>query len=103
MRIGWVGGLERSETKLVKTAADAGHVLEFHAGKMGGRGTVHLRNLVDRSELVVILTAVNSHQAVWQAKEAAHKYKRPAIIMQKCGQSSLKKLLNGLKRTSIIS
>lgn len=81
MRIGWIGGLTRSETQLVKMAADAGHVLEFHAGKMGGRGPVNLRNLVDRSELVVILTAINSHQAVWQAKEAARKYKRPVIVV----------------------
>jgi len=98
MRIGWIGGLTRTENNLTKTAAKAGHVLEFHSGIMRGRGVAELRRLVDRSEIVVILTGVNSHQAVWLAKDEARRHNRPFILMQKCGLSSFREFLDGLEK-----
>src|SRR5689334_9871584 len=76
MRIGWIGGMERSEAAIQRTARQAGHEVEFHRGHVGGRGSIDLRALVERVEFVVIVTDINSHGAVIQAKRLAQKLGR---------------------------
>jgi Uncharacterized protein conserved in bacteria (DUF2325) len=98
MRIGWVGGLSRSETYLVKIAADAGHELEYHNGNVKGRGAGELASLVDRSSFLIILITVNSHQGVRLAKQMARKRKRPAIVLQRCGQLAFRKVLAAIDK-----
>ena len=71
MRIAWIGGLERNERELERIAVRGGHGLEFHSGHVGGRGAGDLRAMIERSDLVVILTDVNSHGAVLLAKKMA--------------------------------
>ncbi|MDD5169173.1 MAG: DUF2325 domain-containing protein [Syntrophales bacterium] len=93
MRIGWVGGLDRDDVKLSQLAANAGHEVEFHTGRLKGKGADGLRRLVERSSLVIILTTVNSHGGVQLAKREARKCKRPALVMQRCGQGRFRELL----------
>jgi hypothetical protein len=93
MRIGLIGGLTRNEAQLVKIAADAGHQLEFHTGETYGRGVGRLKGLVERSDFVIILTAINSHQAVWLAKQAAREFRRSSMVMRNCGQDSFRELM----------
>jgi hypothetical protein len=38
MRIGLIGGLDRSESSYRDIAARIGHSLAFHSGRVGGRG-----------------------------------------------------------------
>lgn len=64
MQIGIIGGLERNEPALQRAALVAGHFLEFHRGDMAGRRTQALDSLIQRSDLIVIVTDVNSHGAV---------------------------------------
>lgn len=68
MIIGIVGGLGRSEPHFGRLAAGAGHEVMFHDGGIRGRGARALEHVVDRCELVVIVTDVNSHAAVQLAR-----------------------------------
>jgi hypothetical protein len=93
MRIGLVGGLSRSETPFAKLACGAGHELEFHTGEISRHGAGGLRRLVERSDFIIILTGINSHQAVWLAKRAVREFMRPSVVMHKCGIDTFKELL----------
>jgi Uncharacterized protein conserved in bacteria (DUF2325) len=96
MHIGWVGGLERNDSIFEQLAAAAGHKLEFHNGDVRGNGLKALRRIVNRSSFVIILTTINSHQGVHQAKRLAHKHNCPSVVMQRCGQSRFRQLLTAM-------
>ena len=101
MRIAWVGGVERNEGDLVELAAKAGHELDFHGGHMGGRGTVELRRVVERADLVVILTDVNSHGAVQIARKLCRQIGRPLMLTRRCGASRFQRFLDELASQSL--
>jgi len=94
MRIGIVGGAERIEARLRTVAVAGGHELEFHPGHMNGRGSDKLRAIVDRCDLLVVVTDVNSHAAVLQARELARRSGRPLRLIRRLGTAQLKALLN---------
>jgi hypothetical protein len=96
MRIGWVGGLTRSETQLERLAANAGHRLEFHSGHVGGRGAGDLRSLIERVDFVVIVTDINSHGAVIQAKRLAQRLGRGTLVIRSAGVTRFQALLDAL-------
>lgn len=96
MRIGWIGGREKNETALERIAAHRGHTLEFHSGHVGGRGADGIRTLVERSDLLVIVTDVNSHGAVLLAKKAAQQLGRASLVIRRCGTSRFQALLDAL-------
>lgn len=96
MRIGWVGGLTRSEGQLERMAATAGHRLEFHSGDVGGRGAGDLRSLIERVDFVVIVTDINSHGAVIQAKRLAQKLGRGTLVVRSAGVSRFQIFLDAL-------
>jgi hypothetical protein len=94
MRIAVVGGVERLEDRLSRVAVEAGHTLEFHPGHMSGPGSERLKNLVERSDLVVIITDVNSHAAVTLARALARRAQRPVRLVRRLGTSQLRAFLN---------
>jgi hypothetical protein len=96
MRIAWIGGLDRNESQLVSIAAEAGHVLEFHAGHVGGRGSGELRSAIERADLVIVLTDVNSHGAVLLAKKLCRQLGRGALVLRRCGAARFRQLLEAL-------
>lgn len=96
MRIGWVGGLTRSEAQLERMAANAGHRLEFHSGDVGGRGAGDLRSLIERVDFVIIVTEINSHGAVIQAKRIAQRLGRGTLVIRSCGASRFQAFLDAL-------
>ncbi|MRR18261.1 MAG: DUF2325 domain-containing protein [Deltaproteobacteria bacterium] len=98
MRIGWVGGLERSDSTFEQLAVAAGHKLEFHNGDVRGNGLNAMRGLVNRSSVVVILTTINSHQGVQLAKRLARKQNRPFVVMKRCGRSGFRQFLSNIDR-----
>jgi len=71
MRIGIIGGLGRTEPMFRKLAMQSQHTVEFHRGDVGGRGTASLEAVVARSELLVVITAVNSHGSVLLSRKLA--------------------------------
>jgi hypothetical protein len=98
MRIAVIGGLDRHVQGLAKQALEAGHEAEFHQGRVGGRHAEDLEAIVQRCDVVVIVTAVNSHGAVSIAKKAARRRGCAAYIARTCGPSRFEQILTGLSR-----
>jgi hypothetical protein len=98
MRIAVIGGLDRHVQSLARQAEEAGHVAEFHHGRVGGRHAEDLQAIVERCDVVVIVTAVNSHGAVSIAKKAARRTGRAAVIARTCGPSRFGLLLSDIAR-----
>jgi len=94
MRIGIVGGAERIEARLKTVALAEGHELEFHPGHMNGTGAGKLRAMADRCDLLVVVTEVNSHAAVLQARDLARRSGRPLRLLRRLGTSQLRLLMN---------
>jgi len=98
MRIGIVGGLDRAVRELEEVAQAAGHELGTHTGVVAGKATAtSLRALVVWSDLVFVLTDINSHNAVRMARQTARLYHRPLRILRRLGPKHLAAYL----RTSV--
>jgi len=97
MRIGWVGGLDRSRARFSEVAERAGHTLEMHEGHIGGRGTEILEGVVARCDVLVIVTDLNSHGAVLNAKKMAGRAGRKTLIVRKGSVSQLERVIESLR------
>jgi hypothetical protein len=97
MRIGWVGGLDRSKALFTEVAERAGHTLEMHEGHVGGRGSQILEGIVARCDLLVIVTELNSHGGVMHAKRLARRSGRKSLIVRKGSAASLQRVLDSLE------
>lgn len=75
-RVAIVGGLERNETEYRDVAERLGVEVVFHSGHVRGRGSAALVELVRRSDVILVLTDVNSHGAVWLARQSARRFGR---------------------------
>jgi hypothetical protein len=93
MHIGIVGGVERGERRYAAAAASKGHSFEFHGGDMAGRGSDSLGALVERSDLVICVTDVNSHAAVLGARRHARTLGRHFLLTRRLGLSRFRALL----------
>jgi hypothetical protein len=97
VRIGVVGGLDRRARELETQALAGGHQLELHTGVLSGpASSAGLRALVGRADLVVILTEINSHNAVRMARRHARQQHRPVKILRRLGPSQLAALMSAL-------
>jgi hypothetical protein len=85
MRIGVIGGTENSLKRYEEVAAAHGSSVEFHDGRMAGRGTAALDTMVRRCDLIVIITTINSHAAVRRAQKFCRKERRPVLIVRRFG------------------
>jgi len=93
MKIALVGGLVRLEAQLAKLAAEAGHEIEWHTGEVGGRGAEGLKAVIERSDVVLILTEINCHGSMYLAKKVARQLGRNAMVMRKCGPAKFQAVL----------
>jgi hypothetical protein len=97
MRIGIVGGVDRSAGALQDMAEERGHALELHNGVMSsGAAAASLRALVGRVDFVVVVTDVNSHNGVRAARREARNRGRPLRIVRRMGTARLAALLREL-------
>jgi len=96
MHIGIVGGLDRNEGFYEDLAQRAGHRFEHHNGHLAGRGTAALGTLVGRCDVVIVVTDVNSHAAVWRVRRLAKQRGNRCILMSRCGPSKFAALLTQL-------
>lgn len=85
MRIGIVGGLDRNELSYERLARDHGHEVECHNGRMRGTASAALEGLVERADLVVIVTDINSHNAVRLARRLLRAHPRRSMLVRKLG------------------
>ncbi len=98
MRIAVIGGRYKNEGQLARIAQARGYELEFEEGHTNGRGVESIRTAVCRSDLVVIVTDINSHGAVHAAKKVARQLERATLIIQNFGAARLSRLLDALER-----
>jgi hypothetical protein len=96
MKIAVVGGVERNEVELSDIARRAGHRLEYHGGHVGGRGAGGLRAMIERADVVVVPTSVNSHGSMYLAKRLAHQLGKELLVVRTCSPSRLVALVNAL-------
>ena len=97
MRIGIVGGLDRKARDLEGIALQRGHDVELHSGVVAGAASAAgLRALVTRSDLVIVLTDVNSHNGVRMARRQARLSNRPLRLLRRLSESQFAALLQGL-------
>ena len=96
MRIGIVGGVERGWTTYEQLAEHHGHEVELHGGHIRGRGSESLEALVRRSDLLVIITGINSHAAVQQARRLVRQHGRQLLIVKSFGTSRFVQLMQSL-------
>jgi len=95
MRIGVIGGTERSLTRYEELAAAHGSQVEFHDGKMAGRGTAALDTMVQRCDLIVIITQINSHAAVRRAQKYCRRHRRQVLIVRRFGLHAFSLIVQG--------
>jgi hypothetical protein len=98
MRIGIVGGLDRNESVYYRLAEKVGHEVEFHPGHIGGRLNASLAALIDRVDLVIVVTDLNSHGAVLLARKLVRARGVPLLLLRRCGISRFTELLESLNR-----
>ncbi|HYP91152.1 MAG TPA: DUF2325 domain-containing protein [Polyangiaceae bacterium] len=97
MHIGIVGGVERGEQRYAAVAASRGHSFEFHGGDMAGRGSASLEALVERADLVICVTDVNSHAAVLGARRFARVHGRRCLLTRRLGLSRFRAFLSEIE------
>jgi hypothetical protein len=98
MRIGIIGGLDRSESNYVRLAESLGHELLVHNGQLGGRGARALEGLLERSDVVVVVTAVNSHGALKLARSRLRERGLAPLLLNKLGFTRFNELLAALSK-----
>jgi hypothetical protein len=96
MQIALVGGLDRSEAQYRELAERAGHSIEWHTGDLAGRGAGTLESMIERSDLVIVVTSVNSHGAVWRARKLAKLRHKRLLLLARCGVSKFSAVLSEL-------
>jgi hypothetical protein len=101
--VAFVGGIDRIERELVLFGEQIGVDIEAHNGRTGGNGRARLSALVHRTDLVVIITGTNSHNAVHVAKREAAKAGVPVRIMTFCGAAAARALVASMAGAGFVS
>jgi hypothetical protein len=100
IRVGFVGGHDRVERQIVSFGAAIGVEVEVHNGATSGQGKARLVALVHRTDIVIIVTGTNSHNAVHLAKREAAKSGAHVRILKSCGAGTARALLAELARSA---
>jgi hypothetical protein len=89
MRVGVIGGTEKNLTRFHEVAHAGGCEVEFHDGRMAGRGSEALDTLLARCDVIVLITRINSHAAVQRAQKFCRKHPRRVLIVRRFGLHAL--------------
>ncbi len=92
-RVAFVGGVRKVEREIASLAEEIGVQVELHDGHTKGQGIARLVALVRRTDIVVIVTGTNSHNAVQVAKREAAKAGKSVLIVKACGAGTARALL----------
>jgi hypothetical protein len=95
-RVAFVGGIDRIERQIVTFGEQLGVDVEVHSGRTSGSSTGRIAALVHRTDLLVIVTGTNSHNAVQVAKREAMRSGVPMRIVKFCGAASARALIAGV-------
>lgn len=93
MHFGLIGGLDRNARHYEELARAQGHSVEWHPGILAGRGGETLAAIVERADVVVVVTEVNSHGGVFRARALARNRGRHCVLVRKMGAGRFKALM----------
>ena len=93
VRVGFVGGHDRVERQIVSYGEELGVDVEVHNGATNGHAKEKLVSLVHRTDVVVIVTGTNSHNAVHLAKREAAKSGARVRILKSCGAGTAREII----------
>lgn len=99
-RLGVVGGVERAFRHLLDRSLSRDVRVEFHAGHMNGSGERELSSLVQRCDVVIVVTGVNSHNAVRRTRDLTRLYQRPCFIVRRLGTQLFSEIMDTLPHSS---
>jgi hypothetical protein len=99
-RVAFIGGHERVEREIVAFGERLGLNVEVHDGHTRGNGAARLVALIQRTDVVVIVTGTNSHNAVQLAKREAAKNGAAVRILSFCGTGKARGLLAEIARAN---
>ena len=85
MRITLIGGLDRAAPHYVRMAEALGHELSCHDGKMTQHGVRSLERLIEESDLVIVVTDINSHGAIQFARRRLNERGKTPLLTRKLG------------------
>ncbi len=88
---------------LRKLALRSAHTIEFHSGDVGGRGSASLEAVIARSELVVVITDVNSHGSVQLSRKVAKAKGVPRLVVKRLSLGRFADLLSSLDASAPIA
>lgn len=103
MRVGIIGGVERNQARYEEVAKAIGCDVEFHHGHMRGRGPEALDSMVERCDLIVIVTEINSHSAVRAAQKQCRKRGRRVMIVRKFGIHTFEQAVNAARTEAALT
>jgi Uncharacterized protein conserved in bacteria (DUF2325) len=92
-RIGVIGGHDRAAVQLARAASTIDCSLEHHRGHMTRVAVAELAALIERVDLVVVLTDINSHTAVIQARRIATARGRRCVLARRLSPGRLVELV----------
>ena len=98
MRVSIIGGLDRAAPHYREVAERLGHSIECHSGVLAGKGPMALEAVVQRADLVVVVTDVNSHGAVWQARKLSRQRGCSLVFVRRLGVAQLRRLMESADR-----
>jgi hypothetical protein len=96
LRVAFVGGVECVDRQLIALGDELGIDVEVHHGHMKGQSKQRLVSLIARTNILVLVTGVNSHGAVSIAKREAARSGAEVRILKFCGSSRARALLSEL-------
>ena len=83
LRVAVIGGLTRATDQWLRAGAAIGGQLEHHDGQSAGRRAADIAAIVRRADIVLIITDLNSHNGVAQARRAALAHQRPHLLLRR--------------------
>ena len=93
MRVAVIGGLDRLEPEYRKTVRDLGADFIFHNGDCSN-GRHVLKNVVCKSDIVLFITSINSHEALKAVKATCKKTGKQFNVVRHPGVRSIYKALS---------
>jgi hypothetical protein len=100
IRVAFVGGLERLSRTLESLGDELGLEVRTHNGHTGGGGSARLTAMVQRTDVVVIVTGTNSHNAVQAARREAARSGACVRIVKHLGSGTARAILEEVASTA---